>query len=81
LRSLRSAATRNKGPLGGLGDHRPTSARSRPPFSEFGCVSLVDLPIEEIVVAGPRVDQAAADFASEAAGTLGWLLFLGHAVG
>src|SRR5271163_4663521 len=64
-----------------LHDRRPASARSRPPFTELGRIRLVDLPVEEIVVAGPRVNQAAADFASEAAGTLGRLLFLGHAVG
>lgn len=52
-------------------DRRPTSARSRPPFPELGRVGLVDLPIEEIVVAGPRMDQTTAHFAGEAAGTPG----------
>src|ERR1700734_2355098 len=70
VRSLRSLRSR-----------RPASARSSPPFAELGRIRLVDLPVEEIVVAGPRVDQAPADFASEAAGTLGRLFFLGHAVG
>jgi hypothetical protein len=69
------------GPLDDLDDRRPASARSRPSFPELGCIGLVDLPIEEIVVAGPRVDEAAAHFASEAAGTPGWLFFLGRAVG
>jgi hypothetical protein len=69
------------GPLDELDDRRPVSARSRPSFPEFGRIGLVDLPIEEIVVAGPRVDEAAAHFASEAAGPLGRLFFLGRAVG
>lgn len=67
--------------VGDLHGRSSTSARSRPSFPEFGRIGLVDLPIEEIVIAGPRVDQPAAHFASEAAGPPGWLLFLGRAVG
>jgi hypothetical protein len=69
------------GPVDDLRDREPASTRSRPPFSELGHIGLVDLPIEEIVVARPRVDQAAAHFAGEAAGTPGRLFFLCRAVG
>ena len=50
------------------------SARARPPFAEVGPLRLVDLPIEKIIIAGPRVDLAPANLAAETAGMPGWML-------
>ena len=52
------------------------SARGRPPFSEIGRVFFVYFPIEEIIVAGPRVDFAPANFTAETAGMPGRMLLL-----
>ena len=56
------------GPIDGPHGRKPTSARGRPPFSEFARLRLIDLPIEEIVIAGPGVDFDPANLAGETAG-------------
>ena len=50
------------------------SARGRPPLAEVGPLRLVDLPVEEIIIARPRVDFAPANLAVETAGMPGWML-------
>ena len=50
------------------------SARGRPPLAEVGPLRLVDLPIEKIIIARPRVDFAPANFTVEAAGMPGRML-------
>ena len=45
--------------------------RSGPSFAEDGRLRLIDLPAEEVVIAGPFVDLGPANFAREAAGMLG----------
>jgi len=50
------------------------SARARPPFAEVGPLRLVDLPIEKIIIAGPRMNFAVANLTVETAGMPGWML-------
>jgi hypothetical protein len=49
--------------------------RSAPPFAETGRIRLVDLPIEKLVIAGPGMDLAPANLATEAAGMLVLVMF------
>lgn len=47
---------------------------SPPPFTEDACFRLIDLPIEKIIIAGPRVDFDPANLTAETAGMPGWML-------
>jgi hypothetical protein len=51
-----------------------TACQSLPPFPKDGRLRLVDLPIEKIIIARPRVDFAPANFTVEAAGMPGRML-------
>jgi hypothetical protein len=50
--------------------HSSALAGRPPPFPEDGGIHLIDFPVEKVVMARPRVDLAAAHFASEVAGML-----------
>ena len=43
---------------------------SPPPFSKDGRLRLIDLPIEKIIIARPRVDLGPANLTAETAGML-----------
>jgi hypothetical protein len=47
---------------------------SRPPFPKDRRLRLIDLPVEKIIIARPRVNFDPANLAAEAAGMLGWML-------
>lgn len=59
----------------------PRACGLAPPFTKDGCFDLVDSPIEIIVIAGPRVDLAAANLAVETAGMLVGIVLPGRGVG
>jgi hypothetical protein len=52
-----------------------------PPFPKDGRLRLIDFPIEEIVVARPRVDLDPANLTAETAGMLVWMLLPCRGVG
>ena len=51
-----------------------TACQSLPPFPKDGRLRLVDLPIEKIIIARPRVDLGPANLTAETARMLVWML-------
>ena len=51
-----------------IGDLAWDACRSSPPFPKDGRVRLIDLPIEKIIIARPRVDFGPANLTAEIAG-------------
>jgi hypothetical protein len=53
---------------------RGAESTQTPPLPKDGCLRLIDFPIEEIIIARPRVDFGRANLTAETARMLVWMV-------